>query len=274
MSRTALLLAIVVVFAPLATPARATAPAKGPPLVQLAAADDECTTSKTIFLTVDPSGGRALECEGRPYNGPLSAVQYDAVVGLATLLAQDGGLDGRDRKRVQAYARAAARGENAAEFDADAAEAEVGALVRHLLGNVVVGGNGSLTLVSDPTDARSSITVVREFTALLEDGRERRSAVAALVRAPTSDAAGPIGISSMQVRLDAPPTRAVATITVYNFREDLSIPACTADNLDTVCRVEVVFSDGAWKLSTRGFDDLFAAPSVDGDPSTTTTTVS
>jgi hypothetical protein len=247
---------------------------KTAPLVELANEADPCTTSKTIFLSIDPSGVRVLQCEGRPYRGPLSEAQHDTVVDLAQLLGGDGQLEGRERKRIQRYARVAARGANIAETDADAARMELTALVRILLRDVGVDRSGAFYLSSDfYTEEKSDEEVVRALEQVVEQGADAE--VASLLEARPPGDYGPIGISSVEVSFGAPPDTATLTVTLYNFRDVLRSGACETDldTFDSRCAINMVFDDDTWRLSRASFDALFGE-SADEPIGTTTTTVS
>jgi hypothetical protein len=233
---------------------------KPAPLVAFATEDVTCTTSKTMYLAIGSGGVSVLRCEGREYDGPLSETQYEAVLELARVVSGADGLVARDRKRIQRYARAARNGDNVAEFDIDAAKAEMKAAVMILLRDVGVDRDGRLYLSPKfYTERKTATEIVRAFTLLLEDGEQQQPIIEALIKTRPPGDYGPVGIASVDATFETPPSSGTATVVLYNFQDALTNGACATDSatFDSSCTLAMVFADGAWKLSRTGFELLF-----------------
>lgn len=246
------------------------------PLVEFADEGESCASSETLYLT---SEGGAPKCEGAEYSGPLSETQYDAVLQFARTIGTN---RKRSRERIVGYARAAVAGENAAEFDEDAGRTEIEATLSNLFTDVGATPRGELYLNGDfyfEVD-KSKQQVVRALVGLVEGGRELRTMAADQFRKRPPGDYGPIGIFVGEIVLSEPPASATVTFQIHNLRDPLRVDACSvvpsdsgvANIYEPSCAIEMVFSDGNWRVSRAGFEALFGITPA-SLPTTSTTAI-
>jgi hypothetical protein len=251
-------------------------------LVAFVSPGDECTTSKTVFVAVDRSGVHQLQCEGRAYDGPLSASQYQVVFTLAGDLfgSKKRTLSEQGRRRIRRYAAAVARGENAATFDKPAARAEIEFTVEAFFHDVGHNRRGRFYLSPDfYTKKKTKQGVIRALTGVIDGGDALRPVVETLFeRRPHGGEfiyQEAVTAIPQTTTLTVPPNGAESTAEiVIDALLDPAITACAPEQLRSgasipnyLCTLGFVFADGSWKVDRATFEALFVLA-----PAETTTT--